>query len=167
MLKNCSTLTAFPQILLAAHFLRVLKIHQQFFHFWCPKRWELLWPEKRRQKVRALIHTNATKYYLTNFKRIGRVCSKLALLRLSITYGLWTSTPANDLRILLTQKNTETDKEDRNPPITAHEHDFLTLLSQTFCFLRGPLQWLTAVKSVTIDCILNFRVRMLLKGAVN
>ena len=33
-------------------------------------------------------------------------------------------------------------------------------------FLRGPLQWLMAVESVTVGWILNFRVCILLKGAV-
>ena len=73
-------------------------------------------------------------------------CLKLlsdTLLRLSITYGLWSSNATNDLCFLLPSiivtaithwpQNTETNKVDRNPPITVHhEHDLLIPLSRTF-----------------------------------
>ena len=36
----------------------------------------------------------------------------------------------------LTTKNTETDKVDQNPPITVHEHDLLTMLSQMCLFSK-------------------------------
>ena len=35
-----------------------------------------------------------------------------------------------------------------------------------FCFLRGPLRWLTAAKNANVSWFLNFRVRVFMKSAV-
>ena len=35
-----------------------------------------------------------------------------------------------------------------------------------FCFLRGPLRWLTAAKNAIVSWLLNFRIRMFVKSAV-
>ena len=36
-----------------------------------------------------------------------------------------------------------------------------------FCFLRGPLRWLTAGKNANVSSLLNFRIRLFLKSAVS
>ena len=35
-----------------------------------------------------------------------------------------------------------------------------------FCFLRGPLRWLTAAKNAIVSWLLSFRIRMFVKSAV-
>ena len=35
-----------------------------------------------------------------------------------------------------------------------------------FCFLRGPLRWLTAAKNAIVGWLLNFRIRMFVKSAI-
>ena len=35
-----------------------------------------------------------------------------------------------------------------------------------FCFLRGPLRWLTAAKNEIVGWLLNFRIRMFVKSAI-
>ena len=52
----------------------------------------------------------------------------------------------------------ETHKTDRNPSIT--NHDLLSPLKQSLCFLRGPLIWLTAAKNANVSSLLNFRIRV-------
>ena len=64
--------------------------------------------------------------------------------------------------------NTETHKTDWNPPITDHKPWPFEPVYVKFCFLiRGPLGWLTAAKNVNISWLMNFRVRVYLKSAVN
>ena len=63
--------------------------------------------------------------------------------------------------------NTETHKTDRNPPITNHKPWPFEPVKVKFCFLRGPLRWLTAAKNAIVSWLLIFRVRMFLKSAVN
>ena len=36
-----------------------------------------------------------------------------------------------------------------------------------FCFLRGPLRWLTAAKSAIVNWLLNFRIRLFVKSTVH
>ena len=36
-----------------------------------------------------------------------------------------------------------------------------------FCFLRGPLRWLTAAKNAIVSWVLNVRIRTFVKSAVN
>ena len=62
--------------------------------------------------------------------------------------------------------NTETHKTDRNPPITNHKALPFEPVKVKFCFLRGPLRWLTAAKTAIVSWLLNFRIRMFVKGAV-
>ena len=62
--------------------------------------------------------------------------------------------------------NTETHKTDRNPPITNHKPWPFEPVKVKFCFLRGPFRWLTAVKNAITSWLLNFRIRMFVKGAV-
>ena len=40
------------------------------------------------------------------------------------------------------------------------------LVKVKFCFLRGPLTWLTAVKNAIVSWLLNFRIHVFLKSAV-
>ena len=63
--------------------------------------------------------------------------------------------------------NTETHKTDRNPPITNHKPWPFEPVKVKFCFLRGPLRWLTAAKNAIVCWLLNFRIRMFVKSAVN
>ena len=57
--------------------------------------------------------------------------------------------------------NTETHKMDWNPPITNHKPLPFELVKVKFCFLRGPLRWLMAVKNAIISWLLNFRLKCL------
>ena len=62
--------------------------------------------------------------------------------------------------------NTETHKTDRNPPITKHKPWPFEPVKVKFCFLRGPLRWLTAAKNAIVSWLLNFRIHMFVKSAV-
>ena len=62
--------------------------------------------------------------------------------------------------------NTETHKTDRNPPITNHKPWPFEPVKFKFCFLRGPLRWLTAATNPIVSWLLNFTIRMLVKSAV-
>ena len=62
--------------------------------------------------------------------------------------------------------NTETHKTDQNPPITNHKPWPFEPVKVKFCFLRGPLRWLTAAKNAIVSWLLNFRIRMFSKSAV-
>ena len=63
--------------------------------------------------------------------------------------------------------NTETHKTDRNPPITNHKPWPFEPIKVKFCFLRGPLRWLTAGKNAIVGWLLNFTIHMFVKSAVN
>ena len=62
--------------------------------------------------------------------------------------------------------NTETHKTDPNPPITNHKPWPFEPVKVKFCFLSGPLRWLTAAKNAIVSWLLNFRIRMFVKSAV-
>ena len=62
--------------------------------------------------------------------------------------------------------NTETHKTDWNPPITNHKPWPFEPVKVKFCFLGGPLGWLTAAKNSIVCWLLNFRIRMFVKSAV-
>ena len=62
--------------------------------------------------------------------------------------------------------STETHKTHRNPPITNHKAWPFDPVKVKFCFLRAPLRWLTAVKDAIVSWLLNFRIRMFVKSAV-
>ena len=62
--------------------------------------------------------------------------------------------------------NTKTHKTDRNPPITNHKPWPFEPVKVKFCFLRGPLRWLTAAKNAIVSWLLNFKIRMFVKSAV-
>ena len=62
--------------------------------------------------------------------------------------------------------NTETHKTDRNPPITNHKPWPFEPVKVKFCFLRGPLRWLTAAKNTIVSWLLNFKIRMFVKSTV-
>ena len=59
--------------------------------------------------------------------------------------------------------NRETHKMDRNP-----QSQTMTFWTREvkFCFLRGPLRWLTAAKNAIVSWLLNFRIRMFEKSAI-
>ena len=112
-------------------------------------------------------------------------------LNLSVEYKFWeiifycafhkhanskVQTPPSQLRFLLPSIkititsnepwNTETHKTDRNPPITNHKPWPFEPVKVKFCFLRGLLQWLTAVKNAIVSWLLNFRILMFVKSTV-
>ena len=60
----------------------------------------------------------------------------------------------------------ETHNTDRNPPIRNHNPWPFEPVKIKFCFLRGPLRWLTAAKNAIVSWLLNFRIRMFVKSAV-
>jgi len=62
--------------------------------------------------------------------------------------------------------NTETQKTDPNPLITKHKPWPFEPVKVKFCFLRGPLRWLTAAKNAIVSWLLNFWIRMFVKSAV-
>ena len=62
--------------------------------------------------------------------------------------------------------NSEAHKTDRNPPIRYHNPWPFEPVKIKFCFLRGPLRWLTAAKNAIVSWLLNFRIRMFVKSAV-
>ena len=62
--------------------------------------------------------------------------------------------------------DTETHKTDRHPPITNHKQWPFEPVKVKFCFLRGPLRWLTAATNAIVSWLLNFTIRMLVKSAV-
>ena len=62
--------------------------------------------------------------------------------------------------------NTETHKTDQNPPITNHKPRPFETIEENFCFLRGPLRRLTAAKNAHVSWLLNFRIHVFLKSAV-
>ena len=77
------------------------------------------------------------------------------------------SLPSNLITITSNEPgNTETQKTDRNPPITNHNPWPFEPVKVKFCFLRGPLRWLTAAKNAIVSWLLNFRIRMFVKSAV-
>ena len=53
-----------------------------------------------------------------------------------------------------------------NPPITNHKPWPFEPVKVKFCFLRGPLRWLTAAKNAIVGWLLNFRIRMFVKSAI-
>ena len=63
--------------------------------------------------------------------------------------------------------NTETHKTDRDPPITNHKPWPFEPVKVKFCFLRGPLTWLTTAKNAIVSWLLSFKIRMFVKSAVN
>ena len=63
--------------------------------------------------------------------------------------------------------NAETNKTDWNPPITDHKQWPFEPVKAKFSVLRGPLRWLTAAQNANFSWLLNFRVRVFLKSAVN
>ena len=61
---------------------------------------------------------------------------------------------------------------DRNPPITNHKSWPFEQVKVKFCFLRGPLRWLTdvtVVKNAIVSWLLNFTIliRMFVKSVVS
>ena len=77
-----------------------------------------------------------------------------------------TSTPTNDLRVLLlpiiTTATTGWPQKIRNSTTVDRTNSTRTWLfdfvePHFFCFLKGPLQWLAAVKSEMVGWILNFK----------
>ena len=50
---------------------------------------------------------------------------------------------------------------------TNHKPGPFEPVKEKFCFLRGPLRWLTAGKNAIVSWLLNFRICVFVKSAVN
>ena len=61
--------------------------------------------------------------------------------------------------------NTRTQQMDRNPLITNYKPWPFEPVEVNFCFLRGPLRWLTAAENANVSWIVNFRIRVFMKSA--
>jgi len=61
---------------------------------------------------------------------------------------------------------TQKHKTDWNPPITNHKSWPFEPVKVKFCFLRGPLRWLTAGKNAIISWLFNFTICMFVKSTV-
>ena len=91
------------------------------------------------------------------------------LLRFSKTANSKVQKPSSQLRfslpsiiITITSNepwNRETHKTDRNPPITNQKPWPFEPVKVKFCFLRGPLRWLTAVKNAIVSWLLIYGKR--------
>ena len=98
------------------------------------------------------------------------------LLRFSVTCELWSSKPnwrlgfsLPSIIIMATANepwNTETNKMNRNLPITTKRHDLLIRLKWASVSQEVRLDDWQQRKTQTISGGLNFRVRMLLKTAI-
>ena len=53
--------------------------------------------------------------------------------------------------------NTETHKTDRNQPITNYKPWPFEPIKVKFCFLRGPLRWLTAAKNAIVSWVFELQ----------
>ena len=106
-------------------------------------------------------------FQLSNLLRFSQTCelesSKAAF---TITFFAAVNHNYDHKQRTLKHRNTETHKTDRNPPITNQKPWPFEPAKVKFCFLRGPLSWLTAAKSVIVSWLLNFRIRMFVKSAV-
>ena len=100
------------------------------------------------------------------------------LLRFSKTPKLWSSKAAFTIMFFATinhnydhkqptlkRKNTHIRQKKR--PITNHKPSPFEPAEISFCFLRGPLRWLTAAKNTNVSWLLNFRIHVFMKSMVN
>ena len=98
-----------------------------------------------------------------------------SLLRFSKTCELWSL----QLRFLLpsiiqcnydhkqqTLKHRNTQM-DQTPPISNHKPWPIEPVEVNFCLLRGLLRWSTAAKRANVSWLLNFRICMFMKSAIN
>ena len=61
----------------------------------------------------------------------------------------------------------ETNKTDQDKSITNHKPWPFEPVEENYCFLRVPLRWLTPSKNAKVSWLLNFRISVILKSAVN
>ena len=107
-------------------------------------------------------NTRFIEFYLLRFSKkhanskVQKSLSQFRFLLLSVIIMISSNEPWN----------TETHKTDQNPPITNHKPWSFEPVKVKFCFLRGPLRWLTAAKNAIASWLLNFRIRMFVKSAV-
>ena len=133
---------------------------------------------KKRDLTMVLI---TIKQYILKILKVRHVCELVLQLKCTQITALFTNMrtqkPPSQLRfslpsiiITITSNepwNIETHKTDRNPPITNHKLWPFEPVKVKFCFLRGPLKWLTAAKNAIVSWLLNFRIRMFVKSAVS
>ena len=73
-------------------------------------------------------------------------------------------TAFNHILTITSNKPWKTKKESKS---TNHKPWPFEPVKLKFCFLRGPLRWLTAAKNSNVSWLLNLRIRVFLKSAVN
>ena len=61
----------------------------------------------------------------------------------------------------LKHRNTQNGSKSTN-----HKPWIFELVKVNFCFLRGPLRWLTVMKNANVSWVLNFRIPVFLKSIV-
>ena len=68
----------------------------------------------------------------------------------------------------LRSQATKLETEKHTKRIEIHKSQTMTFWTREvkFCFLRGPLRWLTAAKNAIVGWVLNFRIHMFLKSAI-
>ena len=85
--------------------------------------------------------------------------SKLWSLKATFPHALFAA--INHIRITSNEPwNTDTQNELKSTSHKSQTMTFLTYYSKTFCFLRGPLRWLTAVKNAYVSWLLNFNIHV-------
>ena len=65
-----------------------------------------------------------------------------------------------------TLKHRNTQNGSKSTRITNHKPWPFESVKVKFCFLRGPLRWLTAAKNAIVSWLLNFRIGMFVKSVV-
>ena len=134
-------------------------MHQSFPEF-CDKNGNLAHNRRfllqtKRKAADKTLELNNKKQSEMSFRSV--MFAALQLLCLSITYRLWTWTPTNDFRVFtavrhnysnngLTAKIQKMTKWIQIYQPQCADMTFWTHLAKRYCFLRGPLQRLTAVK---------------------
>ena len=89
--------------------------------------------------------------------KVQKALSQLRFWLLAIIITITSNEPWNTERHIKTH---------RNPPITNYKPWPFEPVKVKFCFLRGPLRWLTAAKNAIVSWLLNFRICMFVKSAV-
>ena len=76
----------------------------------------------------------------------------------------WVFTAFNHILTITSNKPWKTKKGSKS---TNHKPWPFEPVKLKFCFLRGPLRWLTAAKNANVNWLLNLRICVFLKSVVN
>ena len=125
-----------------------------FMHWWMSS--EYFWPEREKynwsffDKYTTMLFSKKRECYCAFHKHANsKVQKPPSQLRFSLPPIIITITSNEPW-------NTETHKTDRNSPITNDNPWTFETIKVKFCFLRGPLRWLTVAKNAIVSWLLNF-----------